>query len=243
MWPDDVRLREERFQIGHMIGIYWATVARWMMMRAKRDAAALRTPLFLVQAADVSKPPMPLEVAKKLMNIANPKDNGGMHGMFALHVGMHIRLLDSLDEKKTLVKDAEGEVVRIEPHADDQLAVEEALQMGAGTVYLKKLPQGIWIRMAKYDGAPFTKLLKEHCSTLLPEDTRNLVFIESRTSAAFIFREYTITRSGFPISHALESFPQLAKAEQCVTVSSSTAVDWKQRRPKKRLMTGAWICM
>ena len=25
----DARLDEERFQIGHMIGIYWATVARW----------------------------------------------------------------------------------------------------------------------------------------------------------------------------------------------------------------------
>ena len=39
-------------------------------------------------------------------------------------------------------------------------------------------------------------------STLLPEDTRNLVFIEPRTSDPFIFREYTVTRTGFPISHA-----------------------------------------
>ena len=52
---DDPRLRQERFQVGHMIGIYWATVARWMMMRAQRDAKALSTPLILVQAADVSK--------------------------------------------------------------------------------------------------------------------------------------------------------------------------------------------
>ena len=76
---DDARLREERFQVGHMIGIYWATVARWMMMRAKRDATALRTPLILVQAADVSKPTMPVAAAKKLMNVANPKDSGNMH--------------------------------------------------------------------------------------------------------------------------------------------------------------------
>ena len=34
---DDSRLREERFQVGHMIGIYWSTVARWMVMRAKRE--------------------------------------------------------------------------------------------------------------------------------------------------------------------------------------------------------------
>ena len=120
MRDDDPRLREERFQIGHMIAIYWATVARWMTMRAKRDAAALRTPLVLVQAADMSKPTMPVEAAKKLMNIANPKDSGNMHGMLALHIGMRIRLLDALGEKKTLVKDAEGDIVRIEPHLDDR---------------------------------------------------------------------------------------------------------------------------
>ena len=56
LWDNDERLGEERFQTGHMIAIYWATVARWIMMRTKRDAVALRTPLVLVQAADVSKP-------------------------------------------------------------------------------------------------------------------------------------------------------------------------------------------
>ena len=52
--PADPRLREERFQTGHMIAIYWETVARCMVMRAARDAAALHTPLFLVQAAPLS---------------------------------------------------------------------------------------------------------------------------------------------------------------------------------------------
>ena len=66
-----------------------------MMMRAKRDAAALRTPLVLVQAAEVSKPKMPLAAAKKLMNVPNPKETGKMHGMLALHVGMRVRLLDA----------------------------------------------------------------------------------------------------------------------------------------------------
>jgi hypothetical protein len=93
---------------------------------------------------------MPLAAAKKLMNVANPKDSGGMHGMLPLHVGMRIHLLDALGEKKTLVKDAEGEVVRIEPHEDDQATMEEALRIGAGTVYLQKLPKGVWIRMEKY---------------------------------------------------------------------------------------------
>ena len=55
-------------------------VSIWMMMRAKRDAKALQTPLFLIQAADVSVPRKPIDLAKKLMNKANPKDTGLMHG-------------------------------------------------------------------------------------------------------------------------------------------------------------------
>jgi hypothetical protein len=49
---------------------------------------------------------------------------------------MRIRLLDALDENRTYVKHAEGEVVRIEPHADDQQKMEDALRMGAGMVHL-----------------------------------------------------------------------------------------------------------
>ena len=55
-----------------------------------------------MQAADVSKPMMPGAEAKKFMNVVNPKDSGGMHGMLPLHVGMRIRLLDALDKKKKL---------------------------------------------------------------------------------------------------------------------------------------------
>ena len=76
--PDDPRLQQQNFQEGHMIAIYWETVAHWMMLRAKRDAKTLQTPLILVQAADESVPHMPIDMAKKLMNKANPKDTVGM---------------------------------------------------------------------------------------------------------------------------------------------------------------------
>ena len=41
MCPNDARLREERFQTGHMLAWFWDTVARWMTMRARRYAANL----------------------------------------------------------------------------------------------------------------------------------------------------------------------------------------------------------
>ena len=77
-------------------------------MRAKRDAAALQTPLFLIQAADVSRPVMPLDVAKKFMNVANPDVTGGLPGFLLAHLGMRVRLLQALDKDKRLVKDSEG---------------------------------------------------------------------------------------------------------------------------------------
>ena len=114
-----------------MIAIYWETVARWMVMRAKRDARSLRTPLICIQAADESVPVMPIDVAKKIMNRANPKDSGRMHGMLAVHLGMRMRLLEALDIKKGLVKDAEGIIVHIHYHPLDQDHVDAAMADGA----------------------------------------------------------------------------------------------------------------
>ena len=79
--PRDPRLREERFQNGHMLAWSWDTVSRWMMMRATRDAKAMGQVLYLVQAADASAPAMPMALAANLMNQGNPGDTGGMHGL------------------------------------------------------------------------------------------------------------------------------------------------------------------
>ena len=121
MRQSDTRLCEERFQIGHMLAIYWDTVSRWMMMRARRDAATLQMPLFVLQAADSCSPAMPRDLVGKLLNRPNPKDTGSIHGILLVHVGMIIRLLEALDLEKGLVKDAEGEVVHVVVNPADQV--------------------------------------------------------------------------------------------------------------------------
>ena len=194
MVPNDARLRQKNFQEGHMIAIYWETVARWMVMRAKRDARALHTPLILIQAADESVPAMPVDVAKKLMNKANPKDTGMKHGMFAAHFGMRMRLLEALDVKKGLVKDAEVVLVDVVYHPLDQDHAEAAVASGAERVYLKHLPLGIWLRMDKYDQSPFA-------ADELGADSKRLVFVEPKTSDIFLFRGHKVKRTGFPLSH------------------------------------------
>jgi hypothetical protein len=202
--PDDDRLKQSRFQEGHMIAIYWETVARWMMMRAKRDATALKTPLFLIQSADESVPPMPVSVAKKLMNKANPKDTGRMHGMFASHLGMRVRLLEALDLSRGLVKDAEGTIVQIAYHPAEKENVEAAIASGAETIYLRYLPLGIWVRMDKYDQCPMTDRLSGGDAGLSTSQGQQLVFVEPRTSDTFLFATgYKVKRTGFPLSHGL----------------------------------------
>ena len=130
-----------------MIAIYWETVARWKVMRARRDAEALCTPLFLIQAADAASPPMPAELAKKLMNKANPKTTGGMHGMLAVHVGMRVRLLAPLAFNRGLVKGSEGDVVCVAAHPLEQNEVDAAAT-GGGTVYLLQFHPGVRVRTA-----------------------------------------------------------------------------------------------
>ena len=83
---------------------------------------------------------MPVDVAKKFMNKANPKDTGMMHGMLAVHLGMKTRLLEALDIKKGLVKDAEGVVVNVLYHPLDQDHVDAAMASRAERIYLEHLP-------------------------------------------------------------------------------------------------------
>ena len=115
----DERLREPRFQQGHMLAMFWETCGPWMAMRAQHDALALQTPLFCLQAADQSSPPMEKKEAAKLLNHYNPLDTGGKHGMLLLYLDMKVRLTESICKEKGLTKDAEGVVVHVTVHPDD----------------------------------------------------------------------------------------------------------------------------
>ena len=155
----------------------------------------------LLMFVDASSPPMPAAIAAKLMNKAAPAETGGMHGMLAVHLGMHIRLLEALDLVNGLVKDAEGQIVDVVVNPLDQDLVDEAFATGASQVYLRHLPLGFWVRMEKYKDAPFKRILEDHDDTLTAAVTESLVFIEARTSDPFTFRDHKVTRTAFPFSH------------------------------------------
>jgi len=203
----DPRFHERRFQEGHMLAMFWETVAPWTVLRAKHDARALSTPLFLLQAADHAVPALSADMAAKLTNHYNPLQTGGMHGMLVVHVGMRVRLTDALCKEKGLVKDSEGVLVRIEVDPRDEDAVATAFQHHAAdspqTVYLCHVPLGLWIQLDKYEEAPFNDYLAAETHMARGSATSLLFLTPTTTLIPFTWRDYKVTRTGFPVTHAM----------------------------------------
>ena len=226
----DPRLLADRFQTGHMLAIYWETAARWVMMRARRDAAALKTPLFLIQAADSADRHMPRDDCAKLVSQYNPYETGHMHGMLGVHLGMRVRLLAPLHKSKGLVQDAEGTVVHVAVNPKDQAAVDEALAPDSSKkeVYLKHVPLGLWVRFDKYVNSPFQQELGDADASLTAPLTQSLVFVEpSKPERPFKWRGYTIHRFGFALSHA-----QVRTSQSCQgkTLKGGVIIDCARRQ-------------
>ena len=229
--PDqpDPRLQESRFQTGHMLGIYWETVGRWVVMRARRDALALKTPLFLLQAADSATPPLTKESCAKLLNHYNPYETSHMHGILAAHLGMRVRLLVPLDKRRGLVQEAEGDVVHVAMNPKDQARVDEAFAQDNPTdpLYLEHVPLGLWVRFDKYVGAPFQRELRQADSTLTEPLTQSLVFVEpSSTMFPFKWRGHSVHREGFALSHACV---RTSTACQGKTIKGGVLIDCARR--------------
>ena len=125
-----------------------------------------------------------------------------MHGMLPLHLGMRVRLLEHLALPHGLVKDAEGEVVQVVINPRDEREVLAAAAEHR-PAYLKYLPHGVWLRMAKYSSGPVGAALAELSCAIPTSCAGQLVFVEAVTSAAFDFRGHKVTRTSLPLSHAM----------------------------------------
>ena len=72
--------------------------------------------------------------------------------------------------------------------------------------------------MDKYEQCPSTDVLNE----LVCQGMKNIVFIEPRTSDAFVFRDHRVKRTGFPLSHG---FVVTATACQGRTMRAGVVID------------------
>eukprot|EP00959_Pyramimonas_sp_CCMP1952_P088113 1843353-Pyramimonas_sp.AAC.1 len=109
---DDPGLAEERIQTGHMLAWYWDTVARWMMMRARRGAQTGASPLPRAGCRRILAP-----AARRPDREAHGPGQPGHGWRDARHAaaafGHANPLLEHLDLKRKVVKDAEGEILHV----------------------------------------------------------------------------------------------------------------------------------
>ena len=86
--------------------------------------------------------------------------------MFSLHLGMKVCLTESICKEKGLVKDAEGVVVHITVHPDDEdmvrRGIKDAEEGREVQLYLSQVPFGIWLQMDKYDETPAAEQLAQN---------------------------------------------------------------------------------
>ena len=148
--------------------------------------------------------------AAKLMNHYNPGETGGYHGLLGVHLGMRVRLTELLDKPHGLVKDAEGVVARVEVDERDQAMVDAAFAEDGDTVsdiYLRYQPLGIRLRMDKYAASPCSDVIKvEQPGLLAAVHSDSLYWLEPReTFSPFKWRDYTIHRRAFPLTHGCVS--------------------------------------
>ena len=108
-----------------------------------------------------------------------------MQGMLLLHVGMKVRLTDSLCKEKGLVKDAEGVVVHITEHPDDEELVRRGIKDAEDgcdvRLYLTKVPLGTWLQKDKFDEKPDAAQLAQN-TNLDPAEVQSLLFVEPKTT-------------------------------------------------------------
>ena len=202
-----------------MLAMFWETCGPWMAMRAQHDALALQTPLFCLQAADQSSPPMEKKEAAKLLNHYNPLDTGGKHGMLLLHLGMKVRLTESICKEKGLTKDAEGVVVHVTVHPDEEDLVRRGIKDAEDgheiRLYLRRMPLGIWLRMDKYGETPAAAQLAQN-TNLDPAEVQSLLFLEpTQNVMPFTWREFKVSRCGFSLTHAMVRTSYACQGKTC----------------------------
>jgi len=140
----DPRHSLAKFRSGYGIALYWETLARWMPLRARREARAMRVPLVCLQAYDQCNS-VDREAAKRLLNVPNIHNTGDMHGAFLCHRGMCVRLTKKLNATVGLVQNQTALIVEFVFEQSDAQRYRSTLP---GEMFRPRfLPAGIWLQV------------------------------------------------------------------------------------------------
>ena len=101
------------------VAIYWDTVARWITLRARRDASALGVPLVFLLSADECNT-INGEAARRLLSVANVHNTGHIPGVLPAHIGMRVRFLANVNSTMGLAQEQRATIVVFIFHEADR---------------------------------------------------------------------------------------------------------------------------
>ena len=155
---NQAQLEDDLFANGHLVGIFWETIARCIVERATRDAKHLDVPLIFCRACDKrpahqrwgSKSQTERNLVHQLLTTPNIHNTGHLHGILPLHEGMRIRLTTKLSADDGLVNERTGTVMKIDLRESDAAKVPGHFSR----IQLDYMPYGVWVFFDKFHSAP-----------------------------------------------------------------------------------------
>ena len=114
----DLRHTDEKIMHSYNMAMYWETLSRCIPRHALRDAKTKKMPLIFCQTADECKT-MDRDAATRFLDLHNIHHNGHMHGVFQVHVGMRVRLMQKINATFGFVQNQKATILDIVMHLYD----------------------------------------------------------------------------------------------------------------------------
>ena len=124
---NQAKLEEDLFANGHIVGIFWESIARSIVERATRDAKRLDVPFIFCRACDQrpahqrwgSRSKTERDLVHQLLTTPNIHNTSHLHGILPLHEGMRVRFTSKLSPVDGLVNERTGTAMKIDLHESD----------------------------------------------------------------------------------------------------------------------------
>jgi hypothetical protein len=215
----DPRHREERFQKGFGLALYWDTLSRWMSRRSQRDAAGAGVPLVFLQAVDECNT-IDREGAMRLLNVPNLHNTGHIHGVLPAHIGMRVRFTVKVNSRLGLVQEQRATIVAFAFKDEDSQRYQVCR---AGDVFRPKfLPAGVWLLVDDFTESP---IADDMAGIVFEALVRPGLHLYTPIEATFTWRSsdvHTVRRTGFALTH--EKF-LTSTASQGQTIRTGATID------------------
>ena len=144
--------RLEHTEMWYQSAFTWAAVSVAQVLRSKLSAQVAGATLYFIPAQDfvLNRPSNPrltnAYIAEQIAAVPNMNATGRLPGIAMLHLGMIVRLTNTVEAPEA-VTDSTGTVVGIDEHPDDKGGAAEHSGLPPSTRILRKLPLAVIVQL------------------------------------------------------------------------------------------------